>query len=110
MASCNSWIQDLREGNVGHVQRRRLSGKKTKRGITCDTRVIFLTLPETNILAPENRPFAPKGNETVFQPSRTSGAKMSISGRVDSGNASDAKICTPHNAWFTFTILHVFAL
>ena len=28
------------------------------------------TLPETNSnFAPENRPFAPKGNEKVFQPS-----------------------------------------
>ena len=32
---------------------------------------------------------------------------MSVSGRVDSGNESDAKICTPHDVWFTYTFTRV---
>ena len=42
--------------------------EQKKRGITGDTRVIFLTLPETNIQTPpENRPFAPKGPKSGFE-------------------------------------------
>ena len=40
--------------------------------------VFHTTLPETNIFAPENRPFAPKGNEKVFQPSIFRGENVSF--------------------------------
>ena len=102
--SVQSWIQDLREGNVGHVQRRRLSVRKKTVGYHSDTRVIFLTLPETNSFAPENRPGPKRKRDSLSIPTIPfSGAKMLVSGRVDSGNASDAEICTPHNVWFTYT-------